>query len=77
MKKFLTVAADRAFGLYFILVGFWIFAALSTQMFFIYLQVSGQEERSSDIANRITWKIDGTFKNTPGNIWYEEPVAKK
>jgi hypothetical protein len=77
MKKFLTVAADRAFGLYFILVGFWIFAALSTQMFFVYLQVSGQEERSQDIANRVSWKIDGTFKNDPGNIWYEGPEVKK
>lgn len=77
MKKFLTVAADRAFGLYFILVGIWIFAALSTQMFFVYLQVSGQDERTQDIANRVSWKIDGTFKNSPGNIWYEEPAAKK
>jgi hypothetical protein len=77
MKKFLTVAADRVFGLYFILVGVWIFAALSTQMFFIYLQVSGQDERSQDIANRVSWKIDGTFKNDPGNIWYEGPEVKK
>jgi hypothetical protein len=24
-----------------------------------------------DISNQISWKIDGTFKNNPDNIWYE------
>jgi hypothetical protein len=23
------------------------------------------------MANEISWKIDGTFKNNPGNIWYD------
>ena len=77
MKKFLTVAADRVFGIYFVLVGIWICTALTIQLFFVYLQVSGQDERTQDIANRVSWKIDGTFKNSPGNIWYEEPAAKK
>jgi hypothetical protein len=27
--------------------------------------------------NEIEWKIDGTFKNNPDNIWYEEPETNK
>jgi hypothetical protein len=77
MKKFLTVAADRALGLYFVLASAWIVAALSTQLFFIYLEVSGQNERAMNISNRVSWKIDGTFKNNPENIWYEGPEVKK
>jgi len=77
MKKSGVSRAEKTVGAYFVLVGFWICTALSIQLFFVYLQVSGNEERSQDIANRVSWKIDGTFKNTPGNIWYEEPESKK
>jgi hypothetical protein len=59
---------------YFVFVGFWLVFALSFQLFFVYLQFSGQEERASRISNEITWKIDGRFKNNPDNIWYEEPI---
>jgi hypothetical protein len=27
-------------------------------------------EENQQLANEISWKIDGTFKNSPGNIWY-------
>jgi hypothetical protein len=37
------------------------------------LQFSGQEEKTMAISNWFSWKFDGTFKNSPGNIWYEEP----
>jgi hypothetical protein len=77
MKKFLTVAADRVFGIYFVLVGIWICTALTIQLFFVYLEVSGNHERSLDIANRVTRKIDGNFKSNPENIWYEEPTEIK
>jgi hypothetical protein len=53
-----------------ILVGAWILFALCFQLFFVYLEMSGKEDVASKIANEITWKIDGTFKNSPGNIWY-------
>jgi len=39
--------------------------------------VSNQEERAAGYANEFEWKFDGTFKDYPGNIMYEEPVAKK
>ena len=50
-----------------------VISALGVQMFFIYLTVSGQDERMRKISNEIEWKIDGTFKNNPDNIWYEGP----
>jgi hypothetical protein len=30
----------------------------------------GPEGMEQNIVNQIDWKIDGTFKNSPGNIWY-------
>ena len=77
MKKFLSKAAESAFKMYFVLVGIWICTALTIQLFFVYLEVSGNSERSLDISNRITRKIDGNFKSNPENIWYEEPTEIK
>jgi hypothetical protein len=54
------------------LVGIWIVFALFFQLFFVYLQFSGKEDLAGRISNEIMWKIDGTFKNSPGNIWYNE-----
>jgi hypothetical protein len=51
----------------------WVVSALCFEMFVIYLQASGQEQRQQDMINKIEWKFDGTFKNNPDNIWYEEP----
>jgi hypothetical protein len=76
MREFLEKAADKALGVYFVFVAMWICTALSLQLFFVYLQVSGDEERSRDITSRITRKIDGNFKNNPENIWYEPTETK-
>jgi hypothetical protein len=62
---------DNLFKVYLGLVGLWLVFALSFQGFGIYLHFTGQEERSRDISNQIAWKIDGTFKNNPDNIWYD------
>jgi hypothetical protein len=40
-------------------------------LFFVYLEFSGKHELQRDIVNWIEWRIDGTFKNNPENIWYE------
>lgn len=56
---------------YLAFVGLWLVFALSTEMFFIYLNATNQDDRMRDISNQISWKIDGTFKNNPDNIWYE------
>jgi hypothetical protein len=62
---------DVMFKAYLGLVGVWLAFALSTQVFFLYLQFTSQDERMRNIVNEIEWKIDGTFKDNPDNIWYE------
>jgi hypothetical protein len=52
------------------LVGVWIAFALCFQLFFVYLEFSGKNELQRNIVNWIEWRIDGTFKNSPENIWY-------
>lgn len=51
-------------------VGAWIFFALAFQLFFVYLEFSGKSELQRNIVNWIEWRIDGSFKNDPVNIWY-------
>ncbi len=53
-------------------VGLFIGLALIFQLFFVFLQISGREQWATQIANDITHRIDGTFKNNPENIWYQE-----
>ena len=52
-------------------VSAWIFFALCFQLFFVYLEFSGKHEMARDVTNWISWRIDGTFKNDPVNIWYD------
>ena len=47
--------------------------ALLFQVTMIGLEVAGKTETTRAVANWFSWKFDGTFKNSPGNIWYEEP----
>jgi hypothetical protein len=61
---------DYLFKVFLSLVGFWILFAISFQMFFVYLEFSGKHELQRNIVNWIEWRIDGTFKNSPENIWY-------
>jgi hypothetical protein len=53
-------------------VGLFIGFALVFQLFFVFLQISGREQWATELSNEITHRIDGTFKNNPENIWYEE-----
>jgi hypothetical protein len=74
MKQKVTALAlglkERA--IYFILAPFLAFIGLAFlfQVFFVILQFSGNENLATQIANEISWRIDGTFKNNPENIWY-------
>jgi hypothetical protein len=45
--------------------------ALLFQVFFIFLELSGRQEWATEISREIMWRVDGTFKNNPNNIWYE------
>ncbi len=74
MKQKVTALAlglkERA--IYFILAPFLALIGLAFlfQVFFVVLQFSGNENLATQIANEISWRIDGTFKNSPENIWY-------
>ena len=69
--KTLSTSLGNALAVAFIsLAGIWIIFALCFQLFFVYLQFSGKEELARNITNWIEWRIDGTFKNSPENIWY-------
>jgi hypothetical protein len=63
---------ELLFKMFLLGVGLFIGLALVFQLFFVFLQISGREQWATEIANEITWRIDGTFKNNPENIWYEE-----
>ena len=49
-----------------------VLAAFAFQVFMMVLTFTGKEEQIRQISNEIMWRIDGTFKNNPENIWYEE-----
>ena len=53
------------------LFGLWLIFALLFAVFMSYLEMSGRTEMTRDIVNWIEWRIDGTFKNSPENIWYD------
>jgi hypothetical protein len=62
---------ELLFKLFLLGVGLFIGLAFSFQVFMVFLEFSGRQEWAAQIANEISWRIDGTFKNNPGNIWYE------
>ena len=71
VKAFVLNWKDKLAWAFLSLVGVWIVFALCFQMFFVYLEFSGKHELQRNIVNWIEWRIDGTFKNDPVNIWYE------
>ena len=68
MKKI----TDKLFLGFVKLVFVWTVLALSFEVFMlITLQVN--PELNTRVGNAIMWKIDGTFKDSPDNIWYKSP----
>jgi hypothetical protein len=63
LKEKLTLVALR-------LVMVFVIAALLTQVVALTLEFSGHSELVSQIAHELDWKFNGTFKNSPGNVWY-------
>ena len=51
------------------MVGLWLAFALSFDAYMIYTYETNPE-KSREVVNEITWKIDGRFKDNPDNIWY-------
>lgn len=70
IRIFAISLREKLFMTFLGLVGIWIIFALVFQLFFVYLHFSGKEDLATKISNWITWRIDGTFKNSPENIWY-------
>ncbi len=54
-------------------VGAWLLFAISFMFYCLFLEFTGGQEKLQQMSNEFSWKFDGTFKNHPGNIWYEEP----
>ena len=52
------------------LVCLWTILALLFQITMIGIHFSGNTKLETHIANWFYWKFDGTFKNSPENIWY-------
>ncbi len=57
---------------FLILTGTWIMFALAFQLYAVFLVATDQEDKMTKISNEISWKVDGTFKNNPENIWYDK-----
>ena len=70
VKAFVLNWKDKLAWAFLSLVAVWIIFAICFQMFFVYLEFSGKHELQRNIVNWIEWRIDGTFKNSPENIWY-------
>jgi len=49
----------------------WVVLALGFMLYAIGMHFFGTYAQEQQLANEIAWKIDGTFKNSPGNIWYD------
>jgi hypothetical protein len=71
IKALASNLGDKLALAFLYLAGLWIAFALCFQLFFVYLEFSGKHELQRDVVNWIEWRIDGTFKNNPENIWYE------
>lgn len=73
MERVRTLALgfrDKIFAAFLAMALFWVVAALLLQIFTIILHFSGKDEFLNTWVNNVEHRIDGTFKNSPENIWY-------
>lgn len=64
------IIKEKLFATFVYAFGVFVVCALLFQLTFIFLEFSGRSEAASQIARELSWKFDGTFKNSPDNIWY-------
>jgi len=67
----IQVIKEKLFLGFIYAAGVFILCALAFQLTFIFLEFSGRSETAAQIAKELSWKFDGTFKNNPGNVWYD------
>ena len=72
MYNFITKVKEILFSTFLVLTCVWILFALSFQLYGVYLISTNQDEKMTQITNEISWRIDGTFKDNPENIWYKK-----
>jgi hypothetical protein len=70
IKTFTESLIDRIFKSFLIFVSAWIIVALLFQLTFVIPTFSGNTEIISTWSTKITHMLDGSFKNSPDNIWY-------
>ena len=63
--------AEKIIWAFLSLFGLWLLFALSLMFYSMYLEFTGNDQALQNMSNEFSWKFDGTFKNSPGNIWYE------
>jgi len=61
---------DKVAMAFISLVGLFIVLALLFQLSMLAVHFWGPEGMEQNLVNQFDWKFDGTFKNSPGNIWY-------
>jgi len=61
---------DKVAMAFLYLVLGWVMLALTFQLTMVGIHIAGKTELEQNIANWFSWKFDGTFKNSPENIWY-------
>ena len=64
-----TIRQKLALGFLYLVIA-WVITAVLFGISMAILEFSGKTEMTRDIANWISWRVDGTFKNSPENIWY-------
>ena len=50
----------------------WTLVAISFDIFMLITQYTNPE-LNTKVGNYLTWKLDGRFKDSLDNIWYEAP----
>jgi hypothetical protein len=63
--------AEKIIWVFLSLFGLWLLFALSLMFYSMYLEFTGNDQALQQMSNEFSWKFDGTFKNSPDNIWYE------
>lgn len=58
-------------GLVYFTAG-WCVLALSMQLFFIVLHLSGHDDVAGNIANEMTVRLDGNYSDNPKSFWYKK-----
>lgn len=72
IKSITNLMLDKmVFMMIYLFVAF-VSLALLTQIYFVYLETTGQDDVIRNLVNSFTVKFDGRFKNDPSNIYYEE-----